>query len=72
MCAAARHSLGPQQAVKLECLGEGIGAGGNLVQPVLRVADLRRAVVFYTTVLGFGVAWRAGNSSLRSTARPGT
>lgn len=31
------------------------------VVPVLRVADLHRAVGFYTTVLGFGVAWRAGN-----------
>lgn len=31
------------------------------IVPVLRVADLRRAVEFYTTVLGFGVAWRAGN-----------
>src|SRR6516164_6170627 len=31
------------------------------VVPVLKVADLDRAVDFYTNVLGFSVAWRAGN-----------
>jgi uncharacterized glyoxalase superfamily protein PhnB len=31
------------------------------VTPVLKVADLQRAVGFYTTVLGFSVAWREDN-----------
>jgi catechol 2,3-dioxygenase-like lactoylglutathione lyase family enzyme len=31
------------------------------VVPVLKVADLRRAVKFYTNVLGFSVAWQADN-----------
>jgi catechol 2,3-dioxygenase-like lactoylglutathione lyase family enzyme len=29
--------------------------------PVLRVADLQRALDFYTGVLGFSVAWQAAN-----------
>ena len=32
----------------------------NIV-PVLKVSDMPRAVEFYTNVLGFSVAWRAGN-----------
>ena len=32
----------------------------NIV-PVLKVSDIQRAVEFYTNVLGFSVAWRAGN-----------
>src|SRR5262249_43084684 len=31
------------------------------IVPVLKVADLPRAVEFYTAVLGFSVAWRAVN-----------
>jgi catechol 2,3-dioxygenase-like lactoylglutathione lyase family enzyme len=31
------------------------------VMPVLRVADLERAVEWYTRVSGFGVCWRAAN-----------
>jgi catechol 2,3-dioxygenase-like lactoylglutathione lyase family enzyme len=31
------------------------------IVPVLLVADLERAVEFYTTVLGFSVAWRSAN-----------
>jgi len=31
------------------------------VMPVLRVADLQKAVEWYTRVLGFGVCWRAAN-----------
>jgi catechol 2,3-dioxygenase-like lactoylglutathione lyase family enzyme len=31
------------------------------VVPVLRVADLNRAVEFYTTILGFSVVWQADN-----------
>ncbi len=31
------------------------------ITPVLKVADLQRAVGFYTTVLGFSVAWREDN-----------
>jgi uncharacterized glyoxalase superfamily protein PhnB len=31
------------------------------IVPVLKVAELQRAVDFYTGVLGFSVAWRAGN-----------
>jgi catechol 2,3-dioxygenase-like lactoylglutathione lyase family enzyme len=33
------------------------------IVPVLKVSDLQRAVDFYTGVLGFTVAWRAGNDS---------
>ena len=29
------------------------------VMPVLRVADLQKAVDWYTGTLGFGVVWRA-------------
>ena len=32
----------------------------NIV-PVLKVGDLKRAVEFYTNVLGFSVAWQAAN-----------
>ena len=31
------------------------------IVPVLRVADMQRAVDFYTGVLGFTVCWRAAN-----------
>ena len=31
------------------------------IVPVLRIADLDRAVDFYTIILGFSVEWRAGN-----------
>ena len=31
------------------------------IVPVLKVADLQRSVDFYTGILGFSVAWRAGN-----------
>src|SRR4051812_6532275 len=31
------------------------------VVPVLKGTDLRRAVEFYTTALGFAVAWQAAN-----------
>jgi uncharacterized glyoxalase superfamily protein PhnB len=31
------------------------------VVPVLKVADMQRAVDFYTSVLGFQVGWRAAN-----------
>jgi len=31
------------------------------VMPVLRVADLEKAVDWYTRVLGFDVCWRAAN-----------
>ena len=31
------------------------------IVPVLKVSDLQRAVDFYTAVLGFSVAWQAGN-----------
>lgn len=33
----------------------------HTIVPVLRVADLARAVNFYTGVLGFSLAWRADN-----------
>jgi catechol 2,3-dioxygenase-like lactoylglutathione lyase family enzyme len=33
----------------------------NAILPVLKVADLQRAVEFYTQVLGFRVSWRAAN-----------
>jgi uncharacterized glyoxalase superfamily protein PhnB len=32
------------------------------VVPVLKVLDMQRAVDFYMGVLGFAVAWRAGNN----------
>jgi uncharacterized glyoxalase superfamily protein PhnB len=31
------------------------------VVPVLKVADMHRAVDFYTSVLGFTICWQAGN-----------
>ena len=31
------------------------------IVPVLKVSDLQRAVDFYIAVLGFSVAWQAGN-----------
>lgn len=31
------------------------------VMPVLKVADLQRAVDFYTNILGFHVCWQAAN-----------
>jgi uncharacterized glyoxalase superfamily protein PhnB len=31
------------------------------VVPVLKVSDMQRAVAFYTSVLGFTVAWQAAN-----------
>jgi len=31
------------------------------IVPALKVADLQRAVDFYTGVLGFEICWRAGN-----------
>jgi uncharacterized glyoxalase superfamily protein PhnB len=31
------------------------------VVPVLKVADMQKAIAFYTGVLGFSVAWRATN-----------
>jgi len=31
------------------------------VFPVLKVADMHRAVDFYTSVLGFTICWQAGN-----------
>jgi hypothetical protein len=31
------------------------------IVPVLKVADLQRAVDFYTSVLGFTVCWHAAN-----------
>ena len=33
----------------------------NSIMPVLRVADLERAVDWYTRVLGFEIAWRSPN-----------
>ena len=33
----------------------------NSIMPVLRVADMERAFVWYTRVLGFELAWRAPN-----------
>jgi uncharacterized glyoxalase superfamily protein PhnB len=31
------------------------------IMPVLKVADMQRAIAFYTEVLGFGVCWQAAN-----------
>ena len=31
------------------------------VVPVLKVSDMQRSVAFYTSVLGFAVAWQAAN-----------
>jgi uncharacterized glyoxalase superfamily protein PhnB len=31
------------------------------IVPVLKVADIRRAVAFYTDILGFTVCWQAAN-----------
>jgi uncharacterized glyoxalase superfamily protein PhnB len=31
------------------------------IMPVLKVADMQRAVAFYTEVLGFGICWQAAN-----------
>lgn len=35
--------------------------GFRTIVPILRVADLQRAVEFYTNILGFSVAWQAVN-----------
>src|SRR5262249_48000531 len=39
----------------------GIMADFKTIVPVLKVADMERAVGFYTSVLGFTVCWQAAN-----------
>lgn len=35
--------------------------GFQTIVPVLKVADLKQSLDFYTTILGFSVVWQAGN-----------